>query len=517
MTTTSTKFASAFFTAQVIRKEHGRLVNKSTLATPALSMRNEQMIEREDNRDAVEREENIDQLRYMVRACNYDDTVLLANVKSRRRLYAPPTGYVAVMHEDTTFRKDMFDRHLFRGISIVNIKRTLKYSEAHMKQCLTRLNQCIRDASTTPASTQAKHAWVASLGPFAWLGIYEVHSHETSRPYTYAAIVVAGLDDKTYEEMYDLCCCMHGKKSIAEAMKLLQPYKDMAIKTRRRLLATMLACLAEEATTASMCPPDEAYARTQISPAGVAKQVWDWLPPLPYRVPVGFILPDVIPRDCPPLPEFASYLVGANMTQAELEERGELYPREILPDTEVVLDDCVPKLNPLLLSDEMTTTKKGSSTKKNSGKTEPHYIRYAASNDMTRHGKWVLRGPLDPIRVSTLAVDSVLPTLYSIQFYAYPNQYYASSSQEDRGCIFKKSTDVFFTWEDASLAGNRLVSCGYDNEKESVEVNKTTEQVAGTWNTTTYLPLFVRVSCKDEMGLTKEELDTTKRMSGWLT
>ena len=85
----------------------------------------------------------------LVNECRYDDCVIL-NSQPRLGLYLPPTGYVAVMHEETTFVMDMIDPHFLRGISVINLTRTRRFSDADITSTLSRMNMFIRDVSPLP-------------------------------------------------------------------------------------------------------------------------------------------------------------------------------------------------------------------------------------------------------------------------------------------------------------------------------------------------------------------------------
>ena len=508
-----------------IREEHVRgqpHQRKSHLALP-------EHVLRELPSDITELER--DKLAAMVQECHYHDTVTFSNLYARLGSVAPPTGYAARMHEDTTFRWDMIDRYLFRGIAMARIRRRVAFTPEEKQHALVRWNQVIRDATTHPFTKEHVHAmWTESLGSFGWIGMYESTVQRgsgsvSSTPFprkqvTYVLFALSGMDPVVYDEMYDFCVKeLHGRVSVKEAMEQLAVYKEYTIQNRRRLLATALDVLGEQeeiAARATLPLTSSSFTPLQEIPP----KIWTWLPPPPYRIPPTYLIPSPLPRGCPSLIGYEGFPVGACMTPKEKEQRGESSVQTILPDVEVTLDDFIPYESPASSKDEAIQA----ITLRDQKKAEQiqqqwkfqdlqQMIRYASCNDVLKHGKWSIRGPLQEISHDTLAHGSKIPTLqHSAHFYAAPNQYFPADES-----VSPPKTDVVYTWEDASVDVNRLAGLAYPTQTRPIAETLETSQIKQdkvVWDSTTYTPLLLRISTRDHRGWSVQE-STKKRMTGF--
>jgi hypothetical protein len=500
---------SLYLSRLAIQEEDIGLERVSTLAEP------ESLIREMDK--VAKKEEERDRILHMVHECKYHDTVILPNFDARLGKYAPPTGYAAVMHEDTTFRCDMVDRHLFRGVAVTNLVRSKRFSDQEMKDACIRMNQFIRDQSPKPPTLQegVYGNWVPSLGTFGWIGVYEKRGVNTSvHERTYCIAVVASVDDVTYEAMRDECIRMHGKVSVKEAIETLQPYREMTIINRGRLLALTVEILGEQSKE-MMAAPDLVYER----PSGdglvpIPRSLWEWLPPPPIRIPLWYVVPRKTPKDVPPIPTGCTQLlVGMNMTEQDVKERGERYPTRILPEVDAFVDDFKLYL-PFTLPDtshaaaaaktmdEKRAVERREMEKK--GYDTKQVIRYAGCSDVSKAAVW-LRGPLHPMAIAQKRAGADI-TAFSGNFYAYPAQV---AQGECTGNV--EEVTIVHTWEDAELTVNRLAQAEFP---KLVEGASSTIVGGTTWDQVIYDPLFVRISCKDAHEWVKEE-KTKKRMTGF--
>ena len=210
----------------------------------------------------------------LVNECRYDDCVIL-NSQPRLGLYLPPTGYVAVMHEETTFVMDMIDPHFLRGISVINLTRTRRFSDADITSTLSRMNMFIRDVSPLPYNGNDNDPWIMSLGPFGWMGIYEKRIGTPS----FHLIIVTSMDDGVYEHFYKECATVaHGKLSVKETKHMIMDKYEQYHKENRARIGAFTTSFLEEGTVQSLTapepPPDDSHGTYDALP----ERIWEWLP-----------------------------------------------------------------------------------------------------------------------------------------------------------------------------------------------------------------------------------------------
>lgn len=461
----------------------------STLAIPALTTRGlEEYAKSEQERDRVQ---------LMIHHCKYHDTVLLQHVDARVGMYASPTGYVAVMHEDTTFRVDMLDRQLFRNVCICDLKRTKYFTDLEIQQNLVRWNQCIRDQSPEPWTSPIA-PWVPSLGSFAWVGVYKRRGGGDGGG-EYSLISITTMDDVVYDRLYDHAVKeWDGQISVTEAIERLGVYRDYSQRNGRRVLARALNLIGEETTETSAAPDvvHERYVSTNMS---VPSSLWNWLPPAPIKIPLGYMVPRTTPRDVPPIPSgCASFLVGACLSEEQVDERSERTHPEILPEYQLIVDDFKPYV-PYQVPGALPGSAKTLAEKERIRRVESkkrheetkQVARYAGCGDQSDTASVYLAGPLQPIWVTPH--HDVSPATYN-----------AYAAQTKQGLDLDGTLDqvcVPHTWEDSSLVVNRLAQATFTpHDRVDAAV--------------TYQPLFVRISCKDMHGLVRETPDR-KRMNGF--
>ncbi len=476
--------------AQLALLDSDRQRRKSLFAVPSLRIRvaassgdGEGDGVEEEEEDGEEAAERLDQrtrekLGALVNECLYDWTVIMPNFDPRLGRFAPPTGYVACMHEDTTFRLDMIDRNIFRGLAVADLApSTGRFSDEEIRDALARMNQMVRDVSPMPyqGPGAAGNEWVCALGPNAWLGAYEKRHGSVV---TYALGVVAGLEDGAFDSMWSrLQSQYHCKRSVKDAdAEVLEAYRASAAENRARLLASLLALLEASRGAEVLCsrgPPRVPYARDPAPEQTIPDMAWAWLPPAPFRVPIWYAFPSRSPRGCAEMPYgLACYQVGAKMTEDEVTARGERCPASLVPSLDIALDDIKPYARAM----------------------QEHYVRYANCSESSA----AVRGPLHPIRVRTKAPPS------AATYHAFP----AAACRTPAPAAAPLS--VPHTWEDADIPASVVVAgVAYG------ELHLRGEE----GGIVSYYPVFVRVSCRDEYGQTccagrPDEADH-RRMSGF--
>jgi len=411
---------------------------------------------------------------HLVHEAMYDEFVALSNFQARLGRFAPPTGFSAILSSDTTFRIDMIDRHLFRGLSMVELKRTTRFTDEDVKRGLIRLNQFIRDDSPLPACKANANRWIAALGSFAWIGVYERRGEEHP---SYVLVVVAGMPLGMYQHFYKACEELHGKVSIKEASEtVLYPTKKWTRENCGRLLAIAASALEEETVQTVSAPEMSVGTREENRP--LPEQLWDWLPPPTVPIPYDYRLPRESPRGCPPFPSLGMSLYPLGVSAHVPPERVNDCPVRLLPLHEFTMDSFH------LYSHSLSG----------------QYVRHAGAVDMTETGGIapLVQGPLDPI---LLRRCTKAPLIHG-QFQAMPAQMFPTPKVGVGG------VGPWVTWEDASLDENRLVQATYPvgGEGESDVV----------WDSiVSYHPVCIRVSCRDADDFVFPGDGNRKRMTGF--
>jgi hypothetical protein len=189
----------------------------------------------------------------------------------------------------------------------------------------------------------------------------------------------------------------------------------------------------------------------------------DWFPPVP-NPPVGAYLPRRRPKGCPELPD-----PFPNAPLAEMRRDDQI--------VDYLLDD-------FRVYDEST------------------YARYSMCQSI-RNGRHVtVRGPFDPVHIQH-CTDEVPLDQVAVLFGA-PAQYLPLATLATS--TNPNANTIHVTWEDEAILTNRLTCEQYSQDSFPP---------SGTWSKLTYLPLFIRVSCRDMNGLSKK-VDDQRRMSGFL-
>lgn len=400
-----------------------------------------------------------DKFNALMETCRYDDVFVMNESDPRIGLYAPPTGYVAVMHEDTTFRIEMIDHLLFRGVSVLDLNRSEPFRESELQEWLRDVNKVIRDDSPLPGPAGD---WMPSLGPFGWIGLYEKRVAGTV---TYSIICISGLDVQTFGQMHDrLVDGYHHQKSVLDAYReVIEPYGPLASENRARLLTIAVSLLPGE--TPNLAQPGE-------HPIPVVPQVtrtipdelWNWVPR--GRVPAGFRMPRVTPRGCEPFdPIFRSIVLAEHCTAGEIQAKIETVPRRVIPHLNVTIDGIKPF--------------------RGAGGGHPipnQMIRYSQCTEDGVH----LRRPNQVITSGGVGNAS---------------QYHMISAQS-RLIPGGEEPGQFLTWEDPDLPGNRLL-------------NTVCESGGVQGSSVSFFPLAVRVSCRDWNGYARGEGESS-RLDGFM-
>lgn len=457
----------------------------------------------------------------LVNECRFHDVVILSNFEAKLGLYAPISGYCAVMYGDTTFRLDMISRQLFRRLTIVELKRTARFSDVEIQQGLKRLNQFIRDVSPLPPSPHRKR-WIASLGSFAWVGVYERRvvadevlsllssqqkkKNESTAPaeednvvqkttgelqHIYVLVYVSSLDEGSYRELYThLDQHAHGKLPVSKVcQEILNPYREIEREKCGRVMAVAAAVL-EEPTVQSFAAPDTSSYdddnndEEEKEHSFLPEQLWSWLPET-VPIPCDYVLPNRKPRDCPEFPssDMASFTLGRS--QFIPSERRLLRPRRLQAMFECELDSLGEYSQALM----------------------GHFVRYSNCTDISKTNGKVpfIRGPLDPILIRQVSNPSV----------AFAKQYHAVVCQAPQGPprLSQLQSTISHTWEDESLIRNRLVDATFEMDPPSLLDEADDEK----WiSMEIFYPTYIRVSCRCSRNVVIEsENSERKRMSGF--
>jgi hypothetical protein len=169
----------------------------------------------------------------LIQRARYDITITLQNFNAKLGILQPPTGYASTIHRDSTFKSDIFDRNIFRGLSIVPLSRQLRYTDSELESYCAQTNRIIRDS--------------IHLGPNAWVGIYEYKGKRQKNKYF--AIAVSSLTNTLYSEFYNKTLYYDGNKSIDEVMPIIQQFSEKATSIRIELLGLFLHAISETAIT----------------------------------------------------------------------------------------------------------------------------------------------------------------------------------------------------------------------------------------------------------------------------
>lgn len=461
----------------------------------------EEVVEREKACSAEEREK----LDAMVHDCRFHDTVALRHFDARSREYAPATGYVSVMHHDTTFVFSMLDRHLFRGLAMVTLRRKARFTDHEMQLAQTRCNQMIRDqqppSSVSSSSTRgAVDVWLreaerdVSLGPFAQLGVYQSVSTADggSMEQSYHAIVVCSMGDETYEKLVEMAKRdWDHRLSVKEVLTtFLFPLRERLLVRRQNLLTLYLQSLQEITENGWKPRTNASHDVVDRPPVDASSSV---LPPTATRywidvpLPPGTRFPARIPRGCPPFPSSFSPppldRTASSFTHRSLDDLGVFLPAPLDPVTptqNVFLDDwCV---NPL---------------------DAEHMLRYASCSDCRTGTLFFLGLPQSHITLwkrvakKTVGFSTEETAFWATRYWAHPSQarVLVSSAATTASPAIGGIPSMLYTWEDPECTSNILMTSDTLSEKMSMGPDLTIH-----WSQVLFLPQFVRMSCRDALG-----------------
>ncbi len=383
--------------------------------------------------------------------------VLLPNFHARLHAHAPPTGYVAVFHQDTFFNSRIVDRTLFRGVAACAIVKD-EYIDRHVLQQLKhQLNALLPDVSPLPALQTRPHNWVASLGSFGWVSICEKKDMSCIQ---YQVFVVAGLDDASYEAMFLAMRAMHRHDTMKQAVEKLQFWRQIAQQNRTRILAVVKQLLQEPTRSST----EEAFEKrtTLVLDQEKTAAATQWLSKEGgISIPIWYSVPSRTPAFCDPIPEgLEGYPLGA-----ALQRVGERFPHIVDTEWDVFLDDVVHSHN-------------------------SYIVRQAGCSSVRGPAVVFVRGPTDPILVYPRGTKEIrLEKTFDVMGTQAKYTVHEILPEFVRGLVV--------CWEDDEK-DNRILRCQFADHRNG-ELNG---EVVEKW-----IPVFVRVSLADDFGVVKQKTE----------
>jgi hypothetical protein len=264
--------------------------------------------------------------------------------------------------------------------------------------------------------------------------------------------------------MFDEMKEMHRKKTINEAMEILQFWRDIAAVNRKRVLGVLCSILKDGETT------EDTFLFKPKSKAGVenddkTKRAMQWLG---CDAPLWYSVPSRTPRSCVSIPDdLLGYPLGA-CTDNVLRR-----PKYVHPLCECVMDDV------RFYHDE-------------------YMVRFSGYTPID-HGYIVYtRGPVGVMTLVKRESNSVsVPETYDMVA--------TESRAEYQDVMPNIPQNLTLFWEDGET--NRLSRTVY----RDLHVHP----VLGKENKEELLPIFVRVSMRDSVGLVHTHHHDKKRMTGF--
>jgi len=373
---------------------------------------------------------------------------LCSNYDARCGFLMPPCGYVATIHKEELFNYEMMDRHLFRGVAILELPSVKEnFSDVTIADWKQKINVFIRDESINPplASTFNTHRWQPSLGPFGWISVCL-----NTKTNCHAIIVVSSLDQKTYEEMEGTMIQMTEEgKTVEYAMGKLEVYRGIAKKNRNALLTEVAMSMGLQ----HMCLPDY----TQLIPPTLPDTYLDEQEKDDFisivgttHLPLYYVFPKRIPRGTKLKTKFTSKALWS-MKDNEI-NASKRTPHYVDVFMDIIIEDLVPHEN-------------------------GRYIRLSNCCHETSP-KIQLQGPLQPILLS-LATQNTGDELG-----CFPAQ--SKVNRDGKGINDARTKNV--TWEDGDINFNQCCNVDY------LPFDKPLPDPI-----TIYNPIMVRVSCENDV------------------
>ena len=232
----------------------------------------------DDSRSPVAGTDRLKILRFMNKV-RFDLLVLGDNFKCNTGIINAPTGYYGRLHPETVFQADPIDRQIFRGIAIYNLKnRSVPFTESELAAYRTLINLHLRDSM---------------LGIFSWAGIYERTSCESD--YLYCLVVVCGLSDDEYDELFSICCAKYANVESVQTVlnQLLPHYRELARKRRRLIMGILYRLLGFETPGTEVVTSTPGVSGVQVSDKVYSEMkqcmggiIFRWSK-FPSRIPLG--------------------------------------------------------------------------------------------------------------------------------------------------------------------------------------------------------------------------------------
>jgi hypothetical protein len=250
-------------------------------------------------------------------------------------LNVPPVGYGATCHYETRFRPQIF-HNLFFGFAMIK----LNYGQFYIDEVKWKkmINFLIYDNSPLPPTKDTIYGeWIPSLGMNGWIGIG--HTFDATSNYTVTVYCVAGLDAECYEQMeLELREAYRNQKNFGEILGILQPYREIAIENRRRLLYYVSNFFCElPVNTLSIINGEN-----RLAPIIRMKMT---------KNKINQLMDTYALKNVTDIPAFFMRMVvvggggeedeGDGEVEEEEEQQFEVLPKSVEPDLDVIFDDLV--------------------------------------------------------------------------------------------------------------------------------------------------------------------------------
>ena len=251
--------------------------------------------------DRVLRVEEKLRLDRFVRECDLDRFLYNADTDFREDLFAPPSGYAATFHEDTTFSPEVMEQS-FRVFVSCSVDKEGRFRDDEIQRWKSALNATIPDRSPDPpiyGKHKVKDAWVPSLGQMSWIGVGDC-IHSIRGPQPRCVYVVCTLDPATADDLSKRYYHLRSG-SYLDAMPVIQWCRDIVRENARRLLymAVTYMRLHTKAEVHLLC--DSLYPKRKAT-----DQEKQWFAscgiPDVSEIYAGVASPSAAVKDCPPVP-----------------------------------------------------------------------------------------------------------------------------------------------------------------------------------------------------------------------
>lgn len=403
-------------------------------------------------------------LREMIDYAQLHKTYVDVNFNPRLDSCFPPQGYVSIVDMNAKF-KNIYDRNLFRGITVAKLSKNInKYQFS--KLCAV-INAIIPDKSPIPATRENGDRWVCSLGANAWMGLYESPNATNTNKY---AVVVSGLDDQCYESMQLEMKMLHRMTTVGDAFKKLDFWRKIAKMNRNRIAAMLMYYVGEQVTLNDSCTFEsrDIVVNNLNGDDTHAKMAREWIGDN-VLVPSWYRVPNRTPNSCKPIPEeLVGFPLGA--VDSHVIRR----PQQVQVICDITTDDvCFHQ--------------------------DTYMLRISGYTSLDSNHFVYLRGPCNEITLVEKISEFDLKCADS--FNCIPTEAKCTPSTESQPVM----ECLTLTWED----GLQSIMT------KSVPVDLPVHPVLSKERISDLVPVFVRVSMENGMGVVDHTFDPAKRISGF--